>query len=397
MKRIISFLFAFSLVVTLAAQSALHALQVVADGDCRKLPVTTLDGCIDIDFDILGHEYRRIVYKIEHMQADWSAPSDLIGSEFLAGFDGNPIEDYAESLNTTVLYTHYHLSLPNDNVSVLLSGNYRVTFTDDDTNERLGEVRFMVVEPLVGIRATMTTHTDRDINGRDQQLELEVSHSQLSIIDPCRELRTVVMQNRCWDRVVVCEDPNIISAGSVAYTHRPYLVFRAGSEYNKFEVLEKHSAGLGLDRIEYHAPYEHVVLYPVEPMHNYTYNETYNGVYVPRNSRGDAATESEYYVIHFAYAGDKRGDHFIYLVGDFTQGRMQPAYSLEWNDDLGMYEGSVMLKQGYYEYQMVWDDGSCVTGDYYETRNSYAILTYFRQRGSRYDQLCGFNVLDIKD
>ena len=76
---------------------------------------------------------------------------------------------------------------------------------------------------------------------------------------------------------------------------------------------------------------------------------------------------------------------------------MQPAYSLEWNDDLGMYEGSVMLKQGYYEYQMVWDDGSCVTGDYYETRNSYAILTYFRQRGSRYDQLCGFNVLDIKD
>ena len=51
------------------------------------------------------------------------------------GFNGEPIEDYEKSFNTTVLYTHYSLRIPNENISLKLSGNYKLTvYNDEATN-----------------------------------------------------------------------------------------------------------------------------------------------------------------------------------------------------------------------------------------------------------------------
>ena len=57
-----------------------------------------------------------------------------------------------------------------------------------------------------------------------------------------------------------------------------------------------------------------------------------------------------------------------------------------------MYECGVFLKQGYYNYQFrQFVDGvgrtALTDGDFYQTKNEYLILLYYRQRGSRYDRL----------
>ena len=52
----------------------------------------------------------------------------------------------------------------------------------------------------------------------------------------------------------------------------------------------------------------------------------------------------------------------------------------------------VLLKQGYYSYQFVQEDGATVRtmGDFYETENEYATLVYYKGPGDRTDRLVGY-------
>ena len=136
-----------------------RSLTSIVNGDWMNRPVMEL-GSGDrmlIGFDELSHDYHRFVYRLEHCEADWTPSDDLFESEWLEGFNGNPIEDYVNSINTTVLYTHYQLAIPNEQCRLKMSGNYRLTvYDEDEDNECVLKVEFYVVEPLmaIGMEAT---------------------------------------------------------------------------------------------------------------------------------------------------------------------------------------------------------------------------------------------------
>ena len=90
-------------------------LQVVVNQDWLSPPVMQLgsDDVLNVSFDELSHTYHRYIYRLEHCEADWSPSQSLFESDWLEGFNGEPLEDYENSLNTTVLYTHYRLQIPN--------------------------------------------------------------------------------------------------------------------------------------------------------------------------------------------------------------------------------------------------------------------------------------------
>ena len=76
----------------------------------------------------------------------------------MEGFNGNPIEDYENSLNTTVLYTHYRLIIPNERCRVKMSGNYRLhVYDEDDDNTEVLCAEFQVVEPVVNVGLSVTS------------------------------------------------------------------------------------------------------------------------------------------------------------------------------------------------------------------------------------------------
>ena len=160
--------------------SRISTLQVVSGNDWLSPPVTTLGGApIHISFDDQTHDYHRYTYRIEHCEADWSVSEDLFTSDYLDGFiEGNLIEDTEESLNTNVLYTHYHLTIPNAHCRLKMSGNYRLTVLDDNNDEEpMLTACFMVVDPKVGVSLNVTTNTDIDINHSHQQVNMQVSYS----------------------------------------------------------------------------------------------------------------------------------------------------------------------------------------------------------------------------
>ena len=132
-----------------------------------RLPVLSPEKgeVLSIRFDELSHEYRRYAYSIKHCNADWT-DSHLSETEYMVGFNGNTIDDYEHSMNTLVEYTHYHLTIPNEDVRITRAGNYEVTIYDDDigAQEPVAIVRFSVLSPKVLVGATVSSNTDIDLN-----------------------------------------------------------------------------------------------------------------------------------------------------------------------------------------------------------------------------------------
>ena len=114
------------------------SLEVIVNDDFTSLPVLqSKRDVLYISFDELSHNYHRYVYRLEPCNPDWTPTEGLFESDWLRGFNGQPIEDYDNSINTNVLYTHYQLTIPNDQMRLKMSGNYRLhVLLEEDDEEK---------------------------------------------------------------------------------------------------------------------------------------------------------------------------------------------------------------------------------------------------------------------
>lgn len=408
MKRFILFWavwLGLMVVADISAQTAerpIRSMQVVVNGNPLAPPVMPLGGRnhVCISFDELSHEYHRYIYKVEHCNADWSPSTEIFESDYLEGFNGQPIENYAKSFNTTLLYTHYTLCIPNENITLKLSGNYRIRIYDDeaDADETpVAEARFSIVEPLIGIAAQVSSNTDIDFNREHQQVSFSLNYAGYNVADPHRELKTVVIQNRRTDNRVTNPKPNIQTAKGVEFTHNRSLIFEAGNECRKFEILNVHGPSMNVDRMEWFEPCYHATLYEDTPLRNYVYEEDQNGACIIRNEDNeDNATTCEYLFVHFTLKMPPLPGGDIYVNGEWADA-FSPEYRMTYNAQRQAYEAALLLKQGYYNYRYLFvPDGSNqgttagTDGNFYQAENEYSILVYHRPPGGRYDKLAGF-------
>ena len=254
----------------------IRSLQQSVNGDPLLPPILTLGKRehINIEFDELSHDYHRFIYHIQHCNADWSVTEDLFESDFLNGFNDQPIEDYENSFNTTQLYTHYKLTLPNTNTQMLLSGNYRVLIFDDDDRENpVLQTEFCIVGPSMSVSASISGNTDIDFNQEHQQVSFSVGYGNNRVIDPLREIHTTITQNRRQDNKVVDPIPNIQKSNGLEFSYQKGLIFDAGNEFHKFEILDVQKPGMNIDNIRWYEPYYHATLFPERPARNYIYDD----------------------------------------------------------------------------------------------------------------------------
>ena len=377
------------------------SLQVVTGNNWLSMPVIDLgEGVpVNIAFDDLTHEYRRYAYKVEHCNADWSTSGDLFVSDYIDGFNtDNVIEDVEQSINTNVLYTHYRLQIPNERCKLTMSGNYRVTIYDaNDDDKAVAECCFMVVEPRMGIKLSVDANTDKGINTRWQQVAMEVKYgSGLSVTDVQRQIYTVVMQNGRWDNAVVNAKPQFVMGDGLRWSYNAQLVFEAGNEYRKFEMLDVRHANMGVEKIDWDGEAYHAYLWPDEPRGSYVFDEDANGAFYIRNSDNrENNSTSEYIHVHFTLRSPRlAGD--VFVNGVWTNDQLAAPYKMQYDEGAQCYRLSLLLKQGYYSYQYVWQQSNGQTatvpseGSFYQTENRYQALVYYRKLGERADRLVGF-------
>lgn len=352
---------------------------------------------IDIEWDEMSHDYKRYRYHIDHCDWDWNVTDGIFESDYLEGLNDQLVEDFEKSFNTTQIYTHYRLRVPSKEIRLRLSGNYRVLiYEEDEEDTPVLEARFCIYEREAGIIAQLSSNTDIDFNDRHQQMTLSIGYGSLAVVDPEQELKVVVMQNRRWDSRVEGLVPNIRKPNGIEFTHNRNLIFPAGNEYHRFEILDVHRTATGVDRIDWFEPYYHATLFPAVIDHSYSYTEDQNGVYVVRSSDNyDDWTTAEYVVVHFFLESPRLEGGDVYVSGWWAGQTFNPDCKMEYDEARECYHAAILLKQGYYSYEFIQKDGLMqrTMGSFYETENEYEVLVYFRQQGARYDRLSGFRLM----
>lgn len=382
------------------ASPHIASLQVVADDRWLSMPVMQLGSgsVMNISFDDLTHEYHRYAYKVEHCEADWTPSSQLLPGDYCRGFaDGSIIDDAEESINTTVLYTHYRLQLPNEQCALTMSGNYRLTVYDDNTADTVLTACFMVVDPKMSVALDVSTNTDIDINRSHQQVSMRLGYGSVPVRDYQREIKTVVLQNACWHSAVRDAKPQYIRQDGLQWDHNRSLIFDAGNEYRKFETLDPSHTTMGLESVSWDGARYHAYVWPDEPRPNYIYDEDANGSFYIRNSDNiENDTSSDYVLTHFTLIAPRQpGD--VVISGKWTCESTAPLYRMTYSDERQCYEATLSLKQGYYSYRylLMGSDGTLrllpQEGSFYQTENTYQALVYYRPVGGRTDLLVGYS------
>ena len=416
MKKTLLILLSLILVKNVSAQRneiydrGIASLQVVAGQQWLSLPIIKLGSHgpnkrINISFDDLTHTYHRYVYRIEHCEADWTVSDQLFSSDYIEGFqDGNTIDDIVESINTNTLYTHYSLQIPNEQCSLKMSGNYKLTVYDEnDGNRPMFTACFMVIEPAMGVALDVTTNTDIDINKAHQQVSMQVNYGGINVTDPMSQIKTVIMQNRRWDNAKVNPRPQYIMPDGLKWEHNRDLIFQAGNEYHKYEILDVDHPSMGIDRIVWDGNDYQVYPYVCTPRPNYLYDEDANGAFYIRNSDNiENDISSEYVYVHYTLKTPQRFAGDIYVNGAWTNDQFTPEYLMTYDEINKCYTATIRQKQGYYSYQYVMVDDNGVSqavpseGSFYQTENKYQALVYYRGRGERTDRLVGYQEVQFK-
>ena len=89
--------------------------------------------------------------------------------------------------------------------------------------------------------------------------------------------------------------PTYVTPGHLEYVHNRALIFPAGNEYRRFEVINMHYATQGVDRVTYFEPYYHATLLPDAPRRNYSFDVDHDGRYLIRyNMAEDTDIEADY-------------------------------------------------------------------------------------------------------
>lgn len=382
-----------------------RSLTINIEGDRLAPPILTLGGSdrLIIGFDIMGDEREYLRYSIEHCNSDWSR-GELVDSEVFDGFNYADVEEYAFSRATSIHYVHYTITLPNSNYEFRISGNYLLrVYYEDEPEETLFQVRFMVQENAVLVGGSVTSRTDIDYNDEHQQLSLEINTRNASIRDVNTDLRIVVTQNGRLDNAVAVSHPTRRMDSRLIYEHMSSLIFPAGNEYRRMETVNNLYPGMGEDHIEYHAPWYHHILGldKIRAYREYQYDNTQHGRYFVREYNSeDSDIEADYTLVLFSLDMSQIPDAEVYLDGDFMLRRFDDASRMDYNPSTGRYEKLLPLKQGAYNYQyLVVPHGgnvgltSPVEGNHYQTVNEYLIYVYYRAPGDRYDRLLGVGAL----
>ena len=380
----------------------IKSLQVRLDGDDFASPIAILntDDRIRIDFDHLAEDREYFRYSLTHCNASW-VPSGLIESEFLDGFNEGTIDNYDFSRATTVHYVHYSLTIPNEQVAPKLSGNYLLKiYREDDPDETLLQCRFMISEQTTPIRVGASSQTDIDYNKAHQQLSIYVDTEQSAIDDPFNDMIVIINQNGRLDNEIAIRQPLKMQGSTVVFEHQQPLIFDAGNEYRRFETVSDTYPGMGVAEIEYFNPYYHYRLHTAERRDDepYTYDQTQHGRYFIREyNSSNSDTDADYGVVHFTLDYPDTPGAMIFLDGDFTQRRFDDNSRMLFNPSTGLYERSMLLKQGAYNYQyLIVPPGArrgftnAIEGDKYQTINEYSVRVYHRRKGEQYDRLIGF-------
>lgn len=390
----------------------IKTVQLHSFGNQLGYPVIRLNSGdqLELHFDDLGGQVRNYSYTYQLCNADWT-PAMLSHFDYIKGFSQARISNYRVSSIAFTKYTHYQAVLPERNCMPSRSGNYLLkVFADGDTSKLLFTRRLLVVDEKASVNAQVQQPYNGLIFRTHQKIQFKVNlNEQLNLPNPLQQIKVTILQNERWDNAIHDIRPSFVSRLALEYNTENDAVFPAGKEWR---WLDLRSLRFQSDRIAdavYSKDSTTVFLKPdisrVDQRFNF-YRDA-NGRYsIATTENVNPLWQTDYATVHFRFLPPGNiliPGKDIYVFGKLTNYKFDPAYRMEYDQQLGMYTAAFRLKQGYYDYCYVSVESNDpkqrssmadTEGNLWETENDYMILIYYRPLGGRVDELISVSRLN---
>ncbi len=418
MKKIFTFLFLLQIWSATAQipdhvyKPNIHAVKLHKAGDVFSYPVLTINGNeqLELHFDDLDADIKNYYYSFQLCNADWT-PANVQSFDYIRGFQSNRITTYRNSSIAQTRYTHYQAFLPDRNSGPSKGGNYLLkVFLNDDTSKLVFTKRMLVINTKTTVSAQVMQPFNGNFFRTHQRVQVGVSTAsgQITTFSP-QDLKVVVVQNNIWANSVVIDRPNIFRGNYYEYSDEENTTFPSGKEWRWIDLR---SLRLMSDRMEKlvdsdsSARIDVFVKPDVERREQiYAFYRDMNGIYTIENrDNSNPYWQSDYAWTHFTFVppGNRAYEgKSVYVFGELTNYEQNDASRMIFNNEKGVYEKALYLKQGYYNYSYVTltDKKQAgvqpslenTEGNYWGTENGYMIMVYFRPFGARADELVGFS------
>lgn len=360
-----------------------------------QFPVINLNETATLQFDDLNADEADYYYRIIHCNFDWT-PSNLNKQQYLAGSDDQRIITYGNSFTTLQSYSHYTLQLPNAQTRLTITGNYIVEIYND-YDEIMFSRRFIVYKNGVSVGVNLKRSRNMEYANTRQVVQFEIGGIE-NIINPQQLLKVSILQNYDWPTAIYNIKPQYTLGDKLIYKYDQETSFWAGNEYWYFDSKNMRVSGNGIHKIALKDLY-HTYLYTCQRRNNkvYTYYPDINGDFIINTVNGrNNETEAEYTDVHFSLEYDPEiGFNDVYVFGKFNNYELTNENLMHRNEQSGLLECDMILKQGFYNYKfvMVDKDGNIdyniIDGNFHVTENNYMVLVYYRGYGDLYDSLIG--------
>jgi len=376
----------------------IHTVQFTKTGLSNSYPILQLNSQdqLSLQFDVLGtSSSKNYQFTIVHCDADWRK-SAMLQSDYIDGMYTDFITNYAFSSGTYIRYSHYVINFPSTNMRAKLSGNYVIRVFLDDPEKPVLIRRFYVYDQSMRISGTAKRATYSKYSDTKQEINFNINTNGIQVTDPFNEIKTVIKQNWRWDNEITDLKPTYIRNQQLIYDYQEGNLFDAGNEFRPFDTRDMRYKGTGVRNITFDSGYN-ALLFPDDD-HSYTAYTTVtdqNGNYTITDfNNGDASSIGDYIMVHFSLSPTYLDDgKDIYVFGALSDWKLERRFRMEFNKRYG-YQCSVLLKQGYYDYQYVKvNDGKIdpteFEGNHWETENNYTVFVYYRPPSMYGDLLVG--------
>jgi hypothetical protein len=381
----------------------IKTVQIYKEGWNLSYPVIRLNSNekLVFGFDLLDDVSETFYYTFIHCDKDWQK-SDIFPDDYMEGDRDIPFENYTNSFNTTVSYTHYDLTFPNERAKLKLSGNYILKiFSPDKPDEPAITQRFIVTEDAVKINILTHRPQMTKDNNSFQQVDFTVNYTGMQISDTYRNIFAFILQNGRWDMCKKNLKPDFTGNNELKYNSlSDKNIFPGGNEFRYFDIKSIRYQSEYVKRIDYAAPNYNVYLHTSEnrEFKPYFYWKDFNGKYYIAFQEGKKPEiESDYVNVYFTLPSDKMmAGGKVYVSGGLNNWVLDKNNEMHYNPEKRQYESTMLLKQGWYNYEYVFlksgDNAGTAApfeGNHYETENDYTVLIYYRNPRERFDRVLG--------